>query len=409
METPFAVTVMTARNISGTRQGSSLSQHRPPLHLHVPINHPGKCVSPILFRLLMAVLLTATAWPAIASAQAVLEISSPAPNAVINPGQTMTVSVTSPDNVAFTTVGVMGESPIGMSTTLASGMPAQLSLDIPGDIVCRRYIVTVVGRTAAGQDVSTSVTIDVERPDMPTSIRAALPSVGFEAPGGSVPLRILASFADSKVLNVTRSTNMVYASSDPAVATVSAAGEVTGLASGDAVVTATYGPPAQGIVVSIPVNVPAPPFSIDPAQLDFGSQNVGSSTSLQMTVTNTRPGALGIVSITATGDYSVTDTCVSASPIAVNAKCTITVSFAPTATGSRQGSVAIANSVTILPVAFVVTGTGATPRRVHASTGTIHGLRLNRSSSDRSRWCHRVRPLRPFCSQSVPIGLEVIS
>src|ERR1700680_2787556 len=54
---------------------------------NVPINHPGKCVSPILFRLAMAALLIATGWPAIASAQAILEISSPAPNAVMNPGQ----------------------------------------------------------------------------------------------------------------------------------------------------------------------------------------------------------------------------------------------------------------------------------------------------------------------------------
>jgi hypothetical protein len=272
----------------------------------------------------------------------------------------MTVTVTSPANVTFTNVGVMGESPIGMSTTLASGLPAQFSFNIPADIACGPYIVTADGTTAAGPDVSTNVTIDVERSDMPTSIRAALPSMGFEVPGGSVPLRILASFGDGKVLDVTASTNVVYASSDPTVATVSASGEVTGLAAGDAVVTATYGPPAQGIVVSIPVNVPAPIFSIYPAQLDFGTQSVGSSTSLQVTVTNTRPGALGIVGITATGDYSVTDTCVSASPIAANATCMITVSFAPTATGSRLGSVAISNSVTILPVAFVVSGT-ATP------------------------------------------------
>jgi hypothetical protein len=324
---------------------------------NVPINYSGKCLSLTLLRLPMAVLLV-TQWPAIASAQAVLEISSPAPNAVVNPGQTMTVTVTSPANVTFTNVGVMGESPIGMSTTLASGLPAQFSFNIPADIACGPYIVTADGTTAAGSDVSTNVTIDVERSDMPTSIRAALPSMGFEAPGGSVPLRILASFGDGRVLDVTASTNVVYASSDPTVATVSASGEVTGLAAGDAVVTATYGPPAQGIVVSIPVNIPAPIFSIYPAQLDFGTQSVGSSTSLQVTVTNTRPGALGIVGITATGDYSAADTCVSASPIAVNATCTITVSFAPTATGSRLGSVAIANSVTILPVAFVVSGTG---------------------------------------------------
>jgi hypothetical protein len=328
----------------------------------VLINHSGHRLSPSLFRSLIAVLLIATWGLATASAQAVLEISSPAPNAVINPGQTMTVMVTSPANVTFTNVGVIGESPIGMSTTLASGVPAQFSFNIPADIACRRYIMSADGTTAAGQDVSsTIVTIDVERPDMPTSIRAALPSIDFEAQGGSFPVMILASFADGKTLNVTRSTNMVYASSDPAVATVSASGEVTGLAPGDAVVTATYGPPAQGIFVTIPVKVPAPIFSIDPAQLDFGQQSVGTSASLQMTLTNTFHAELGIVSITTTGDYSATDTCVSASPIAVNATCTITVNFAPTAAGSRLGSVRVANNFNILAVAFRVIGVGARP------------------------------------------------
>jgi hypothetical protein len=318
----------------------------------VPINHSGHRLSPSLFRSLIAVLLTATWGLATASAQAVLEISSPAPNTVINPGQTMTVMVTSPANVTFTNVGVIGESAIGMSTTLASGVPAQFSFNIPADIACRRYIMSADGTTAAGQDVSSIiVTIDVERPDMPTSIRSTLPSIYFEAPGGRVPVRIWGSFGDGNVLDVSASTNVVYASSDPTVATVSASGEVTGLAPGDAVVTATYGPPAQGIFVTIPVNVPAPIFSIEPAQLDFGQQSLGTSAFLQMTLTNTFHAELGIVSITTTGDYSATGTCVSASPIAVNATCTIIVNFAPTAAGSRLGSVRIANNFNILPFA----------------------------------------------------------
>jgi len=153
-------------------------------------------------------------------APAPLAISSPASNAVINPGQTMTVKVTSPANVTFVNVGVVAEQPIGISTTLATGVPAQFTLDVPADIACRRYIVTADGTTAAGQDVSTSVTIDVERSDMPTSIRAVHRSVGFEAPGASVPIRILGSFTDGKVLDVARSTNVVYESSDPTVATL---------------------------------------------------------------------------------------------------------------------------------------------------------------------------------------------
>ncbi len=328
---------------------------------NVPTNHFGHRVPTIPFRLLIAVLLIVAGQPTTASAQAVLEISSPASNAVINPGQTMTVNVTSPANVTFVNVGVVAERPIGISTTLATGVPAQFTLDIPADIACRRYIVTADGTTAAGQDVSTSVTINVERSDMPTSIRAAHPSIGFEAPGASVPIEILGSFSDGRVLDVTASSNVVYASSDPAVATVSTSGEVTALAAGDAVITVTYGPPVQNIIVTISVNVPAPLFSIDPAQLNFGQQNVGTSASLQVTLTNTTAGALEIDSITTTGDYSVTDTCVSSSPIAVNATCTITVNFAPTATGARAGAVRIESGVTILPVAFGVTGTGVTP------------------------------------------------
>jgi len=306
---------------------------------------------------LLTLVLIVAGRPTTASVQPILAISSPASNAVVNPGQTMTVNVTSPANVAFVNVGVVAEQPIGISTTLATGLPAQFTLNVPADIACRRYIVTADGTTAAGQDVSTSVTIDVERSDMPTSIRAAHPSIGFEAPGASVPIRIFGSFRDGNVLDVTRSTNVVYQSSDPMVATVSASGEVTALAAGDAVIAVTYGPRVQNISVTIPVNVPAPIFSIDPAQLNFGEQNVGTSTPLQVTLTNTTEGDLEIAGITATGDYSVTDTCVSSLPMAVNATCTITVNFAPTATGARAGAIRIKNGVTLLPVAFGVTGT----------------------------------------------------
>jgi hypothetical protein len=105
---------------------------------NVPINHLGNRLSPNTFRSLMAVLLIVMGLPVVAKAEAVLEISSPTAGSVINPGQTMTVHVTSPANVTFTNVGVVAQSPIGMATTLASGVPAQFSLNIPADIACRR-------------------------------------------------------------------------------------------------------------------------------------------------------------------------------------------------------------------------------------------------------------------------------
>ena len=322
------------------------------------INHLGNRLSPSVRRLLIAVLVLAAHPPATAGAQALLEISSPAAGSIVNPGQTMTVVVTSPANAAFLGVGVIGESPIGMST-VASALPAQFSFDIPADITCRRYQVAANGRTSSGQDVETSITIDVERSDMPSSIRTTLSSLRFEAPGGYVPLDIMGSFSDGKVLDVTQSSYVAYTSSNPAIATVTTWGQVTAVAAGDALITVTYGPPAQGIVTTIPVHVPAPIFLIAPAQLDFGAQNVGNSTSLSVTLTNTTTGELGIFGVTTTGDYSTSNTCSSASPLAVNATCTITVTFAPLAIGSNPGSVRIANDFTSLPVAFRVGGLGA--------------------------------------------------
>ena len=321
----------------------------------MPINYVGIRLLRPMCRLL-AVLLLIEQSPATSGAQAALEITSPAAGSIVNPGQTMTVVVTSPANVAFLGVGVMAESPIGMSD-IASELPARFSLNIPGDIACRRYHLTANGRTATGQDVEASVTIDVERPDMPSSIKATLSSLIFEAPGGYVPLRLMGTFPGGNVLNVTQSSYVVYTSSNPAIATVTTWGQVTAVAAGDAVITATYGPPAQGITATIPVHVPPPIFSIAPAQLDFGNQSIGSSRSLSVTLTNTTAGELGIFDVTTTGDYSATHTCSSAPPLAVNAACTITVGFAPTAAGSQPGSVRIANSFTNLPVAFGLSGT----------------------------------------------------
>jgi hypothetical protein len=102
-------------------------------------------------------------------------------------------------------------------------------------------MVTADGRTASGQIVSTSVTIDVERSDMPSSIRPLLPWITFEAPGGRFWIEILGSFSGGSVLDVTASSNVVYASSDATVATVSASGEVRAVSAGDAVVTVTCG------------------------------------------------------------------------------------------------------------------------------------------------------------------------
>jgi hypothetical protein len=191
-----------------------------------------------------------------------LQITSPADGAIVNPGQTISVTVTSPAGATFTEVGVVGEDPIGFSN-LANSAPSQLSITIPTGTACRPFMLTAVGATSAGQSAeSATLLIDVERPDLPTAISAEIPKMTFKALGQQFPLVLLATFSDGNTLDVTQSTEVNYSSSDNTIATIDLNGSVTAVAPGSALVTATYAQGTQNIQVSVPVLVP--PQVLDP-------------------------------------------------------------------------------------------------------------------------------------------------
>lgn len=80
-----------------------------------------------------------------------LQIDSPADRTVVNPGQTITVSVSSPGGVSFKVLGVHGE--LGTSG-VAHSVPARFSITIPSGMrACRRYMLTADGVTTTGESV----------------------------------------------------------------------------------------------------------------------------------------------------------------------------------------------------------------------------------------------------------------
>ena len=220
------------------------------------------------------------------------------------------------------------------------------------------YPLTAFGVTTSGSESFATITIDVERSDLPVEITPAVREIIFQAEGERDAIDLAARFDDGAEHSVGRSSRVAYESSDPTVATVDSAGIVTGVAEGEADVTATYGPPDAGISATIPVSVPPSILAVTPQTIDFGTQAVGSSATQQMTITNNGSGDLTVPDVATSGDYSQSNSCVASSPLAPGGSCTISITFAPTAAGPRPGAVNIKTSFHVVPVAIMLAGTG---------------------------------------------------
>jgi len=294
-----------------------------------------------------------------------LQIASPVEGTVVSPGQSISITVISPTNTPFTSVVVVGEDPLGM-TDSTDVLPAQFSLTIPQQIGLRTYTLTAEGGgvTSDGKPISSNaVQIDVERPDLPIHLNSSKKQIAFASQGGREPIGIQAAFADGAYLLVTRSSRLAFASSNPAVATVDGYGEVKPVAAGNATITATYTVAGQSVSISVPVNVPQTAINSSPHSLNFGDQNLGTSSSPQLlALTNASNnsrlmvGPLGIL-----GDFSETDDCATLSPIAAGAGCTATVIFTPSVSGTETGTLYVSNSMNPVPVEIALTVTGVAP------------------------------------------------
>ncbi|HMD07447.1 MAG TPA: FG-GAP-like repeat-containing protein [Candidatus Acidoferrum sp.] len=107
-----------------------------------------------------------------------------------------------------------------------------------------------------------------------------------------------------------------------------------------------------------------PAVTLSSASLSLGNQLITTTSAPQgVTLTNTGTAAVTISSIalsgTNSGDFAQTDTCpVNNSNLAVGAKCTINVTFTPTASGNRAASITITDNTSGSPQSVSLTGTG---------------------------------------------------
>jgi Big-like domain-containing protein len=228
----------------------------------------------------------------------VLRITEPAEGAIVNPGQTVTVRVSSPTPALFPGVLVGGDV-IGFAGTI-SPLPGELSVPIPEKIKLGRHRISVSGRPRSGKDLIFAATeVDVERPDLPASISAQFPGLQFDSAGEQSRLNVYAEFFDrttspvtTVTYTVTESSHISFSSANTEVATVDSSGQVTAVAPGIGEIRVKYTLGDNRVSIGIPMQVRDPNeqgsknkfvFSIAP-----GLQKIepGGSASFNVTVSS---------------------------------------------------------------------------------------------------------------------------
>jgi hypothetical protein len=114
-------------------------------------------------------------------------------------------------------------------------------------------------------------------------------------------------------------------------------------------------PPTRNITV-----LSAPTAQWSPTNVGFGNQVVGSASAAhQVELSNNGTATMNISGITASGDFSEANTC--GATLAAGANCMAAVTFTPTQSGTRTGTLSVADDASGSPQTVGLTGTGIAP------------------------------------------------
>jgi hypothetical protein len=320
----------------------------------------------IVFGPPIIVLLALLNSPALAAQQppapplaAPLTVTSPAPLAVVHPGETLPIEVAVAPGAVFRFVTVVGEKSFGVSSPLGAG-PYHFSFSVPEGLNSGPYYFTAVGRAVSGDmAVSLPLAVDVESGTSPLSLKPDPQVIDLEALGEDIPVRILGIFAGGTETDVTRSSLLHLTSSNPAVASVFPEGVVRAVAPGTARIMATFQSPAGAVRSEISATVHEFAVRLSANSLEFGNQPAGMESAARvLTLTNPGRSPLQIREVHASGDYQASGDCLSAGPVPSGGICTIAVTYVPSAEGSETGSLTIVTGAVSAATVVILSGTG---------------------------------------------------
>lgn len=149
---------------------------------------------------------------------------------------------------------------------------------------------------------------------------------------------------------------------------------------------------------------PAPTAKLATSKLDFGPVKQGSSSDLSVALSNTGTADLPLApsNLKISGDYAYSSDC--GTTLAVGKSCTLRVSFAPQATGNRDGSLSIVDATGLALVSLSLTGSGSAGQEYSGSfTASINAQVTDTSGKSKASRCTASTDLSALATSSVTI------
>ena len=332
--------------------------------------------------------------------------SGAAPAVALSPGSVTFASrrvgtTSAPQSV---TLGNTGTAALAIAGILATGDFAQTNNCGGGVAAGASCVVNVTFTPTAVGPRSGGVTI--------TDNATGSPHVVVLNGQGTVPIAVLspasAAFGSQRVGTTTAPQTITLSNTGSApltVASIVASGDFAQIntcggsvgTGATCVVSVTFTPTATGTrtgavtithdaaggphVVSLSGTGTAPSIALNPLSLSFASQPVGTTSAPQtVTLSNSGGAPLAVASIVASGNFAQTTTC--GGSVGVGATCIVSITFTPTATGTRTGAVTVTDDAPGSPHVVSLGGTGTQPSvALHPASLSFVSQRVGTSSA----------------------------
>ena len=296
-------------------------------------------------------------------------LASLSPNSVVAGSGAFTLTVNGTNFIRNSVVNFNGAA---RTTTYVSSTQLTAAI-LATDVATTGTAPVTVTNPTPGGGTSNSLTFTITAAPNPVPTLTSLSPSLATAGSGAFTLTVNGTnFITTSVVNFNgNSRATTYVSATQLTAAILASDVAS---AGSAPVTVTNPSPGGGTSNSatFTINAAAPVAGLSPTTLGFGNQTINTTSAPQTVVlSNTGNAPLTITSITITGtnasSFAQTNKC--GGSVAAGSSCSISVMFAPSATGAAAAMLSVADNAAGTPQTASLTGTGtavATPTAVLA-------------------------------------------